>query len=100
MLLLTLGTCNIRTGTAAREYALCSSVRRHPKASVFRRLEQRLCETDTVIPTTHVNIGHPRTARPPAKGDVKIAAVEQAVEKLTRYRTRTVTIPTYGPRST
>lgn len=97
MLLLTLGTVNIRTGAAAREYALCSSDRRHPNASVFRRLKQRLCDTDTVISTTHVNTGHLRTARPPAK-DAKISAVEQAVEKLKRYRT--VTILTYGPRST
>lgn len=66
MLLLTLGTVNIRTGAAAREYALCSPGRRHPNASVFRRLKQRLCEVDTVIPMTHVNTGHPRTARPPA----------------------------------
>lgn len=100
MLHLTLGTCNIRTSAAAREYALRSSGRRHPNISVFRQLEQRLCETDTVISTTHVNTGQPQTAWPPAKEDAKIAAVEQAVEKLTRYCTRTVTIPTYGPRST
>jgi hypothetical protein len=67
MLLLTLGTCNSRTVAAAQGYVLCSSGRRHPNASVFRRLEQRLCETDTAIPTIHVNTGHPRTARSPVK---------------------------------
>jgi hypothetical protein len=38
-MLLTLGACNSRAGTAAREYALRYRGRRHPDANVFRRLE-------------------------------------------------------------
>jgi hypothetical protein len=41
-MLLTLGTCNSRAGTAAREYTLCYPGRRRPDANMFRRLEQRL----------------------------------------------------------
>jgi hypothetical protein len=64
----TLGTCNSRAGTFAREHAL-----RHPDA-VFWRLE-RLCETGSITRTTHVNAGRPRTARTPAIEDA--AAVER-----------------------
>jgi hypothetical protein len=45
-MLLTFGACNCQAGTAAREYALRYPGRRHPDASVFRRLEQRLRETE------------------------------------------------------
>jgi hypothetical protein len=61
----TLGTCNSRVGTAAREHALG-----HPDADVFRRLEQRLRETGSVT-------GRPRTARTPANEDCITAVVEQ-----------------------
>jgi len=60
-MLLTLGACNSRAGTAAREYALRYLGRRHPDANVFRRLEQRLRETGSVNPTAHVNGGRPQT---------------------------------------
>jgi hypothetical protein len=42
-MLVTLGTCNSRAGTAEWEYALR---RRHPDANVFRRFEHRLRETE------------------------------------------------------
>jgi hypothetical protein len=45
-MLLTLGICNSRDGTAAGEYALRYFGRRHPDATVFRRSEQRLRETE------------------------------------------------------
>jgi hypothetical protein len=46
-----LGGCNTRsgTGTAARENALRYLVRRHPDDYVFRRLEQRLLETESAF---------------------------------------------------
>jgi hypothetical protein len=44
-MLSTLGTCNGRSGTAARECMLRYPGRRHPDANVFRRFEQRLRET-------------------------------------------------------
>jgi hypothetical protein len=95
-MLLTLGACNSRAGTAARQYAIRYPGRRHPDANEFRRLEQRLRETGSVTPAALVNAGHPRTVRRPANEDAIIAAVE----KLTRYHTRIGTIPTEGPRST
>jgi alpha-D-ribose 1-methylphosphonate 5-triphosphate diphosphatase PhnM len=95
-MLLTLGACNSRAGTAAREYALRYLDRRHPDANVFRRLEQRLRETGSVAPAALVNACRSRTVRTPTSEDATIAAVE----KLTRYRTRIGTIPTEGTRST
>jgi hypothetical protein len=75
-MLLNLGACNSRAGTAAREYALCYPGRRHPDADVFRRLEQRLYETGSVTPTTAlVNAGSPRTVRTPANESAIITAV-------------------------
>jgi hypothetical protein len=50
-MLLTLGACNSRAGTAAREYALRYPSRRDPDANVFRRLEQHLLEKGSVTPT-------------------------------------------------
>jgi hypothetical protein len=78
-MLLTLGTCNSRAGTAAREYALRYPGRRYTNANVFRLLEQRLYETGSVKPTTHVNAGRPRTVRTAANEDVIIAAVEELI---------------------
>jgi hypothetical protein len=76
-MLVTLGTCNSRAGTAAQEYALRYPGRRHPDANVFRRLEQRLRETGSVTPTAFVKAGRPRTVRTPANVDAIIAAVER-----------------------
>jgi hypothetical protein len=76
-MLLTLGACNSRAGTAAREYALRYPGRRHPDANVFRRLEQCLRETGSVTSTALVNVGRPRTVRPPANEDAITAAVER-----------------------
>jgi hypothetical protein len=59
--LLTLGTCNSRAGTVAREYTPYRHVRRHVDAAVFRRLEHRLHET----------------VRIPANEDPVIAVVER-----------------------
>jgi hypothetical protein len=76
-MLLTLGACNSRAGTAAREYALRYPGRRHLDANVFRRLEQRLHETGSVKPTALMNAGRPRTVRTPANEDAIISAVER-----------------------
>jgi hypothetical protein len=76
-MLLTLGACNSRAGTAARQYALRYPGRRHPDANVFRRLEQRLRETGSLTPTALVNAGRPPTVRTPANEDDTTAAVER-----------------------
>jgi hypothetical protein len=83
-MLLTLGACNSRAGTAAREYALRYPGRRHPNSNVFRRLEQRLRETGSVTPTALVNAGRPRSVRTPANEDAIIAAVEREPWRSTR----------------
>jgi hypothetical protein len=44
---------------------------------VFLRLERRLRETGSVIPTTHVNAGRSRTVRTLANEYDVIAAVER-----------------------
>jgi hypothetical protein len=82
-MLLTLGACNSRAGTAAWEYTLRYPGRCHPDAKVFQRLVQRLSETESVTPMALVNAGHPWTVRTPANEDAITAAVERAVEKLT-----------------
>jgi hypothetical protein len=74
-MLLTLGACNSRAGTAVREYALRYPGRRHPDANVFRRLEQRLRETGSVKPTALVKAGRPRSVRTPAYEDAIISTV-------------------------
>jgi hypothetical protein len=48
-MLLTLGASNSGAGTPAREYALRYPGRRHPDANVFRRSQQHLRETGSVI---------------------------------------------------
>jgi hypothetical protein len=83
-MLLTLGVCNSRAGTAAREYVLRYPGRRHPDANVFRRLEQRLRETGSVTPTATVNAGRPRTVPTPANEDAIIAAVEREPWRISR----------------
>jgi hypothetical protein len=50
----------------SREYALRYPGRRNLHANVFRRLEQRLCETGSVGPTAHVTSGRCRIVRTPA----------------------------------
>jgi hypothetical protein len=72
---LTLGTCNSRAGTAAREYAGRYPTRCHPDDNVFRRLEQRLRETRIVTPTAHANAGRPRNVRTSANEDPIIVTV-------------------------
>jgi hypothetical protein len=73
-MLLILSTCNSRSGTVAREYELHYPGRRHPDAvSTIGAVSP---ETESVIATTHVDAGRPRTIRTPAKEDAIIAAVE------------------------
>jgi hypothetical protein len=91
---LTMGTCNGRAGTTAREYVLHYPGRRHPDANVFRRLEHSLHETGSVTSMAHVNAGRPRTCQ---RRSIT-GAVERSVEKLTRYHTRIWTIPTANPK--
>jgi hypothetical protein len=68
-MLLTLGACNSRAGTDAREYAVRYPGWRHPDANVFRRLEQRLHVTGSVTSTPLANAGRSRTVRTPANED-------------------------------
>jgi hypothetical protein len=69
-MLIILSTCNSRSGSVAREYALCYSGRRHPDANVSTIREA------SVRPTAHVDAGSPRTVRTPANEDAIIATVE------------------------
>ena len=57
------------------EFTLHYSVRRHADANVFRRFENLLRQTRTLIPTARVNAGHPWILRTPANEDAIIAAV-------------------------
>jgi hypothetical protein len=75
-MLLTPGACNTGDGTAAREHLLCHLGRRHPDANVFRRLEQRLRQTEGVTRMKLVNAGRPRYVWSPAREDPQIEAVE------------------------
>lgn len=54
---------------------------RHPDADVFRRLEQRPCETGSVTPAAHVNTGHPRAIQTPANEDCITEVVERQTLK-------------------
>lgn len=65
---------NSAAGTAARN-ALSYPGRRHPDANLFRRLEQRLRETESVAPTAHATAGRPWPVRTPANEDAAITAV-------------------------
>jgi hypothetical protein len=57
-------TCsNGLTVSAVREYPLPYPGHRHQDTSVFRRLEQNLCETGNVTLTAHVIAGRSRTVR-------------------------------------
>jgi hypothetical protein len=76
-MLVTLGSCNSRAGTAAREYAPRYPGRRHPDTNVFRRSEQCLYETGSVAPTAHVNGGRPRAVRTLSNEDAIPAAAER-----------------------
>jgi hypothetical protein len=69
---------------------------------VFRTLEQRVCETGSVTPTTTVaNASRPRSIRiPPVNEDAVTGSCgTRAVEKLTRYRKRIRNITTERPRT-
>jgi hypothetical protein len=72
-----LSACNSRTGTAAWEYALRHLGRRHPDAKVFREVEQRLRETESVTRVKLVNTGRSRTVRTPANEDTITAGVKR-----------------------
>jgi hypothetical protein len=74
---LTLSTCNSRAGVAEREYPL-----RHQNANVFRRLEQRLCETGSVTRKGRLNAGRPWILRTPTNEDATTAAVERATSTI------------------
>jgi hypothetical protein len=57
----TLGACNSQAASVIWAYPSRYPGRRHADANMFRRLEQRLCETRNVIPRARVNAGRPRT---------------------------------------
>ena len=53
--LLTIGASNNRAATVAPKHALRYSTQRHRDADIFRRLQQRLRETGSVISTALAN---------------------------------------------
>jgi hypothetical protein len=89
---LTLCTWNSGVCTAARDYAVRYTGRRHPHANVFRSVEQCLRET------AHVNARVPRTVRPWRCHNCSCES--RAVEKFTPCCMRIGTIRTEGHRIT
>jgi hypothetical protein len=90
---LTLGTCNIRASTAAREHAPRYPGRRNPDADAFRRLEQRLVEIELSHPRhtwIQVTLGCRVTSR--WRGH-SCSCETKTLEKLVRYRKRIWRIP-------
>jgi hypothetical protein len=94
---LTRGAWNSPVGTAAREYTLCYSGRRHPNANLCRRLEQLLHETvkcnaygtcECRSPTYRTDGSQWRRHNH--------GCGTRATEKLMRYRARIGTVPAEG----
>jgi hypothetical protein len=75
--LLNLGVSNNRHGTDARKYPLRFRHLCYPEANVFRGLEKRLLETETVTFNTLVNASRPSAEGTPIKKYAVIAAVER-----------------------
>jgi hypothetical protein len=75
-MLLTFGTFNSWADSAAWGYMLHYLGHCHPDVNVFQWLEQHLHETGSVMPTAHVNAGHPPIVQTPANEKAVIAAVE------------------------
>jgi hypothetical protein len=73
---LTLDACNSSAGTDIRVFALHYSGPCHPDTDVFRRLQQRLCETGIVAATELANARRPRAVRTLGNEDDITAAVE------------------------
>jgi hypothetical protein len=102
---LTLGTCTMRAGTAEWEYRERYPNRRHPDCNLFRRLEQRFCDSGSVTRISHVNSVHSLSVRTPVNDDTLIPWYldckygTRVMEKLTRCGTRIPTISSEGPRS-
>jgi hypothetical protein len=67
--LLALGACDSRAGTASREYAQRYPGPCHPDANVIRQLEKRLQETGNLTEPACVKAGRPRSLRTPATED-------------------------------
>jgi hypothetical protein len=85
---LTLGNCNSRTGTAAREYMLRYLERCYPHTNVFRRLEQRPGQTRSETPETQTNPDRSRAVPTPANEDTRTAAVERQPQRSPHDTTR------------
>ena len=79
--------CNSRVRTETWEFALHYSVRRHPDANAFRRLEQHLLETWRATHTVLVNAGCPLDVRVRTSEYAIIAAVERELWR-SRHATR------------
>jgi hypothetical protein len=55
----------------------CGSARRHPDSNVFRRLDERMRETGSVLPTLPLDRGRSRTRRTPALEEMILDMVTQ-----------------------
>jgi hypothetical protein len=71
------GACNTGAGTVVRQFALHCPGRRHPDDVEFRRLNQRLYETQSGTHTEPVHTDRPWTVQIPAYKDAKTTAVER-----------------------
>lgn len=72
------GQCDENTHAAARLYAERFPQRRHPLPNVFRRLDHRVTESGSFVPTGFVDRGRPRTMRTPDAENAVLARVEEA----------------------
>ena len=84
------GQCNGNALQTAREYASRYPSRRHPNANVIRRLDDRLRNTGSVLPTNHLRDGgggfHGRL--PPTRENAILRQVEATPEVSTRALAR------------
>jgi hypothetical protein len=71
------GACGNRVFAVATAYAERCPARRHPDSNVFHRLDERMRETDNVLPTAPMDKGRPHTCRTPALEKVVLDMVAQ-----------------------
>lgn len=83
---LVLGECRNNATAAARIYREQYPLRRHPSSNVFRRLDQRMRETGSMMPTGafYRDAGRPRTSRTPQVEDAVLDLVHENPATSTR----------------
>ncbi|GBL73684.1 hypothetical protein AVEN_230680-1 [Araneus ventricosus] len=86
------GRCNGNALRTAREYARRYPSRRPPDVNVIRRLDDRLRNTGSVLPTANLHdTGRPRSGLTVAQADAILQRVEETPEVSTRALAREMT---------